>query len=185
MSAMTNRENLAAAVAVSKYLGIDSKLAAKILTDTPGLPHRLQSLGVTSSVEWIDDSAASTPQSTLSALNSVGYKVDTLIVGGMNRNYDFAELAQKIAESNIRNIVLFPETGAMLRAAIEKTQPRAKQKFFETSDMNEAVGFARTNTAPGKACLLSSGAPSYNLYANFNERGDAFASAVREHTKTG
>ncbi len=170
--------NIAAARAVATYLGIPDAAIDTAITTAPNLPHRQQSLGIHHGIEWVDDSAATTPQSTLAALSALAGRVDTLIVGGLDRNYDFTELASQIVASKISNLIIFPDTGPDIQRAIESLQPSRSLQYFETSAMTEAVVYAAKHTAEGKICLLSSGAPSYNLYKNFDERGDAFGQAV-------
>ncbi len=173
------RSDLAAAFLVSTHLGVDTDTAARALSATTGLPHRQQDLGIHAGIQWVDDSAATTPQSTLAALSALEGRVDTIILGGIDRGYNFAELGTRIATADIRNLVLFPDTGAKIRAAVEVAHPKITKTYFETSDMTEAVRFAAAHTKAGRVCLLSSGAPSYNLFKDFGERGAMFQAAVR------
>lgn len=173
-----NRSNLAAAYKVARHCGVSADTVLHALSHATGLPHRQESLGVIGGIEWIDDSAASTPQSTLAAIATFGPKLDTIIVGGLDRGYDFTSLGQALAASIISNVVLFPDTGAKIRAAIEAASPKTPKTYFETSDMTAAVAFCRTHTATGKAALLSSGSPSYNLFKNYPARGQAFRKAI-------
>ena len=170
--------NMAAAVLVSRHLGLSEAEIVKGVLSAPKLAHRQQLIGEYAGVNWVEDSAATTPQSTQEALWALGDTVDTLIVGGLNRDYDFTTLGQQIATSKITNVVLFPDTGRMIRKQIEAASANKPKYYFETSSIDEAVAWAAKHTAAGKTCLLSSGAPSYNLFQNFGERGDAFQKAV-------
>lgn len=170
--------NLAAAFLVAVHCGVKPPAAVRALENAEGLPHRQQSLGTHHGIVWINDSAATTPQSTLLALDRLEDKVDTLIVGGLNREYDFTALGERLARSEISNIVLFPDTGTLIRTAIEAVPGQPKKRYIETSSMAEAVAFALKHTRPGRVCLLSSAAPSYNLYKNYPQRGDDFRRAV-------
>jgi UDP-N-acetylmuramoyl-L-alanine---L-glutamate ligase len=170
--------NLAAAYLVAIHCGVTPQTAVRALENAEGLPHRQQSLGTHHGIVWINDSAATTPQSTLLALDRLEDKVDTIIVGGLNRDYDFGSLGERLARSDISNIVLFPDTGKLIRAAIEAVPGLPGKRYIETSSMSEAVAFARKHTRPGRVCLLSSAAPSYNLYKNYPQRGDDFRQAV-------
>lgn len=173
-----NRSNLAAAYLVAIHCGVDKAIAVKALEHATGLPHRQESLGLHEGIEWVNDSAASTPESTLAALETWGKRTDTVIIGGLDRGYDFEPLAKALAASPIANLVLFPDTGTKIRDLIEAIPGHNPKTYFETSDMVKAVAFARQHTQPGRVCLLSSGAPSYNLFKNFPDRARAFKEAV-------
>jgi UDP-N-acetylmuramoyl-L-alanine---L-glutamate ligase len=177
------RSDLAAAYLVATHLGVPAGVAEQALTSATGLPHRQEDLGTYHGITWIDDSAATTPQSTLAALNAFKGRVDTIIVGGLDRGYVFSELGERLAASDIRNLILFPDTGARIRAAVEAAHPASSKNYFTTSDMAQAVSLALKHTRDGCICLLSSGSPSYNLFKNYGERGDAFRAAVRQLTK--
>lgn len=173
-----NLSNLAAAYKVAQYCGVPEDVALKALQQTEGLPYRLRSLGEVDGIEWVEDSLATAPEATLFALQSLD-DIDTLITGGMNRGgYDFTALGAHIATSSISNIVLFPDTGALIKKAIEAHKPSPAKNYYETSDMFEAVAFAREHTKPGAICLLSSASPSYNLFKNHEEKAKKFIAAV-------
>lgn len=174
-----NRSNLAAAFKVATYCGVDEHAALEALKNTSGLPYRLNSLGVHDGIEWIDDSLATAPEATLFALEALGETVDTLITGGQDRGgYDFTALGTEIAGSSIRNIVLFPETGTKIKAAIEAARPLQPKHYFETKDMPAAVQFARDHTKKEAVCLLSNASPSYNLFKDYEDKARQFVKAI-------
>jgi UDP-N-acetylmuramoyl-L-alanine---L-glutamate ligase len=174
-----NRSNLAAALKVAEYCGVGREQAVTALKNTEGLPYRLHSLGVKDGIEWVEDSLATAPEATAFALDALGDSVDTLITGGMDRGgYDFTALGEKIAHSPIRNVVLFPDTGAQIKAAIEAASPAEPKKYLQTESMQEAVNFARETTKKGAVCLLSNASPSYNLFKDYEAKAEAFAKAI-------
>lgn len=174
-----NRSNLAAALKVAAYCGVDPRQAIEILKNTEGLPYRLYSLGTHHSIEWVEDSLATAPEATLFALEALGNGIDTLITGGMDRGgYDFSALGKKIASSSIRNVVLFPDTGQQIKHAIEAAKPKVAKNYLETSDMRQAVRFAREHTKKGAICLLSSASPSYNVFKDYEDKAAQFAKAI-------
>jgi UDP-N-acetylmuramoylalanine--D-glutamate ligase len=174
-----NRSNLAAAFKVATYLGVPEKTALDALKNTQGLQYRIYSLGKKDDIEWVEDSLATAPEATLFALEALGDSIDTLITGGMDRGgYDFTAMGAWIAESRIRNVVLFPDTGAQIKTAIEKADPRVPKTYFETSDMKAAVDFAREHTKKGSTCLLSSASPSYNLFKDYEDKAAQFKVAI-------
>jgi UDP-N-acetylmuramoylalanine-D-glutamate ligase len=170
-----NRSNLAAAFKVATYLGVPESTAIKALQKTEPLPHRLQNVGVHGGVTWVNDSIATAPEATIAALKALGSNVETIFLGGFERGYDFTELANFLTDSSVKNMVIFPVTGPKIKALIPAG---ANKTFLETSDMDEAVRWAAAHTTPGKTALLSCASPSFNLYKDFNVRGEAFVAAV-------
>jgi UDP-N-acetylmuramoylalanine--D-glutamate ligase len=80
-----------------------------------------------------------------------------------------------LAELNVPNIVLFPDTIDKMRAAFpDSYQP----DVFETREMEEAVKYAAEHTPDGSVTVLSTAAPSYSLWRDFEEKGDQFQAAV-------
>lgn len=174
-----NRSNLAAAYQTALICGVPNDLALETLKKTDGLPYRMHTVGEFGGIEWVEDSLATAPEATAFAIDALGSDVDTLITGGMDRGYDFGELGRLIAASSIRNVVVFPDSGAKIQQAIEAVPGATPKNFFATSDMREAVAFARQHTKPGAICLLSSASPSYNLFKDHTDKAKQFTEAVR------
>lgn len=173
-----NTSNFAAAYKVARFCGVPADAAVAALQSATGLAHRQESLGRHHGLEWIDDSAANTPEAAVAAIKTLGDAVGTIIVGGLDRGYDFTELGQTLGKSPIKHVVLFPETGPKIRAIAEATPGHQPKTYFETSDMTAAVNYAAKHTTTGKAVLLSNGSPSYNLFKNFTERARTFKEAI-------
>ena len=114
-----NRSNIAAAYKVALHLKCDPKIAVAAIKKFKGLPHRLQSLGIHHGIEWIDDAISTTPESTIAALDALGDRVTTIILGGQDRGNDFSELGRRIVTSSIEHVILFPGSGGRIREAIE------------------------------------------------------------------
>ncbi len=140
------------------------------------LPHRLQLVGKFKDIEFYDDSISTTPESTLAALQALP-NVGCIFLGGTNRGYEFGELAKKLQVMNIPAVVLFPDTGELIKKEFEVIgyQP----VVLKTRDMQEAVRFAYATTPKNMVCLLSCASPSFSVFKNFEERGDKFQEAVR------
>ena len=180
-----NLRNIAAAWKVCEHLGCDKELAREAIKTFEGLPHRLQSLGVHHGFEWVDDAISTTPESTIAALEALGGRVKVIILGGQDRGYDFSELGRVIAHSSIEQVILFPESGGRIREAIENSGAGSGPIVFdEVESMEEAISQilkSHSDHGPGPAiALLSTASPSYNMFKNFEEKGDLFAKYIRE-----
>lgn len=177
-----NRSNIAAAFKVGVHLKIPHEVMLKAIRDFRGLPHRLQSLGVRHGVEWVDDAISTTPESTIAALDALGDRVTTIILGGQDRGNDFTGLARRIKNSSVKTVILFPGSGPRIRDALQSAGTAAR--MLETATMEEAVGTAqqlnmmdRSLTTP-PVVLLSTASPSYNMFKNFEEKGNAFKACI-------
>ncbi|TSC60824.1 MAG: UDP-N-acetylmuramoylalanine--D-glutamate ligase [Candidatus Peregrinibacteria bacterium Greene0416_62] len=176
-----NRRNAAIAFLTTRLLGIPERISIPVIQQFRGLPHRLQSLGIHHGIEWVDDAISTTPESTIAALDALGDRVTTIILGGQDRGNDFTELGKRIAASKIKTVILFPGSGLRIRKAIEEA--KAVVKFCEVGAMQEAVETAKSQIANRKSqivpiVLLSTSSPSYNMFKNFEEKGDAFKNAI-------
>ena len=106
-------------------------------------------------------------------------KIDTLIVGGVDKGFNFDKLSLKIAKSNITNIIYFPETGGEIAKKIGKINK--KIKLISAQNMREAVSIAFQKTKKNKACVLSPGASSFNMFKNYKQRGNFFKKYVQKN----
>jgi UDP-N-acetylmuramoylalanine--D-glutamate ligase len=174
-----NLENIAVAWRVGEYLGVSKEAAIAAFKKFEPLPHRLQSLGVYHGIEWIDDAISTTPESTIAALRALGDKVRTIILGGQDRGLDFMSLAKEVVKhSSVQTVILFPGTGPRIKEAMQKIGT-SKISFCDAETMEEAVRIAKEKTPKGSVCLLSTASPSYNMFKNFEEKGERFAECVR------
>lgn len=171
-----NRENVRAAVAVARLLNIEDAAIAKAIANFKPLPHRLEPVGMEGGITFYDDAVSTTPESTIQAILALK-NIGTIFLGGEDRGYDFSELEEVVRAHHIRNVALFPDSGARIF--------RSRQGFniLETSDMTEAVKFAFDHTPPGSICLLSTASPSYSLWKNFEEQGQQFQAAIKRIVK--
>ncbi|MBU2213419.1 UDP-N-acetylmuramoyl-L-alanine--D-glutamate ligase [Patescibacteria group bacterium] len=172
-----NLLNITLAYAVAAHLNIPEHIIIDTIKSFKGLPHRLQSLGAHNGIEWIDDSISTTPETTIAALDALE-NVTTLILGGHDRGSDFAELGKQIAHSSVLNVILMGESAPRIRKAIELAN--ANVTFVKVKDMKEAVECTKEETSNQKLatrnflCLLSPASPSYDMFKDFEERGNEF-----------
>ncbi len=176
-----NRSNIAAACMVAAALDVDAQATMEAVKKFSPLPHRLQSLGIHHDIEWIDDAISTTPESAIAALDALGDRVTTMILGGHDRGYDFSELAQRIKDSSVALIFLFPGSGPRIRQALVDAAVSAE--MIDVQSMEEAVEKARSSfldpSSSTPIVLLSTASPSYGMFKNFEEKGDEFHRCIR------
>jgi UDP-N-acetylmuramoylalanine--D-glutamate ligase len=177
-----NRRNIQGALTVARLFGVTDAEAMRALYSFQPLPHRLQNIGTVNGITFYDDAISTTPESTIAALESLG-RVDTILLGGQDRGYDFNQLVSVLAEKGVGSIVLFPETGGRIKHDLAKLESYTPA-ILQTESMKDAVTFAFTNSRPGGICLLSTASPSYSLWKNFEEKGDLFQKYVHALTPT-
>jgi UDP-N-acetylmuramoylalanine--D-glutamate ligase len=167
------------AVLVGKLFSVKNSKIQKAIKDFKPLPHRLENIGTYIGITFINDSLATIPEATIGALDTLGKTITTLIVGGFDRGVGTAKLAKRIEQSNITTLILFPTTGAAIFKSLKK---KPKNAFF-VANMKEAVKLAYLNTKKGSTCLLSPAAASFNLFSDYQDRGDQFKRFVKQYAK--
>ncbi|MDD4409455.1 MAG: UDP-N-acetylmuramoyl-L-alanine--D-glutamate ligase [Candidatus Pacebacteria bacterium] len=181
VSQITHDDNIVTVLEVAKILKIPEGVVLKTMKGFEKLPHRLEYVGNHEGVDFYDDSIATIPEALIHALNVLGDNVETLIVGGLNRGIRFDKLGKRIKESNVKNIVLFPDSGKEIKNEILKYDPESRIVFFDTDKMEEAISFVFKKTVKGKICLLSPASPSFNIFKDYKERGEAFKKVILSH----
>ena len=167
---------LAATLACAYGATADGVLAA--VKDYTPLPHRLADTRVGAHV-FVDDSISTTPEATEAALGAYTGASIALIAGGYERQQDYAHLAERIGQSGaVALVVCLPDTGA--RLASELRQRAGHVPLVEMPDLNAAMQAIETRKSQFDTIILSPGAPSYNQFRNFSERGDAFIALAHE-----
>ncbi len=173
-----NIYNIGAAYAIAKYVGIDDKIFYDAVKTFKPLAHRLEYVGEVSGVKFYNDSISTICETTIQAVNSIK-KVETVILGGMDRGIEYKPLVDFLLESEIKNIILMPDTGFRLQNLITKSEKsHENKKIFMVSNVEEAVKVAKKETASGSTCLFSPAAASYGFFKNFEERGEVFKNFV-------
>ena len=158
----------AAATALSGGASLDGCRDA--LIRFTGLPHRIALVAEDDSVRWYDDSKATTPNATLTALRSFPSVV--LIAGGQNKGLDLGVLAA--GADHLRAVVAIGEAADDVVAAFDGVRP-----VVVAGSMHDAVATARRLAHRGDAVLLSPACASFDWYRSYGERGDDFTFEVR------
>ncbi|MBU1175031.1 MAG: UDP-N-acetylmuramoyl-L-alanine--D-glutamate ligase [Alphaproteobacteria bacterium] len=165
---------LAAVVATACGASRDGILAA--IDSFKPLPHRLADIRIGDHL-FIDDSISTTPEATEAALAAFAGRSIALIAGGYDRQQDYAHLAERIGTEGAALVVCLPDTGARLAAELRR---RASDiPLVEAPDLDAAMRAIALRRTRFDTIILSPGAPSYNQFRNFSERGDAFVTLAR------
>lgn len=174
-----NKENIGAAEAVARAVNIKKETVRKAVASFQGLQHRLELVKEDrDKVKYFNDSFATTPDATITALDSFNGPV-ILLAGGADKGSDFKKLVQKIKEK-CRFVVLFKGEATsrlkqeLLRASILSSQ------IQEVTDMNMVVKIAKKKSDYGDIVLLSPACASFGLFDNYKQRGELFKKEVEK-----
>lgn len=163
--------NALAASATAIAAGASLEAVASVLSSFEGLPHRTELIAEIGGVRFVNDSKATVPHAVTVAIAAERSVV--LIAGGRNKGLDLSPLADD--PSRVRMVVAIGEASPEITAVFEAVGiPVAR-----AMSMDEAVHLASESAVPGDTVLLSPGCASHDWYANFAQRGDDFARAVR------
>jgi UDP-N-acetylmuramoyl-L-alanine---L-glutamate ligase len=182
-----NDANVGVALAVTASLtGASEAAVAAAVTPRAGeftpLRGRLTPIGRADaggvSVRYVDDGLATSPLPVVAALAVFADEPVALIAGGFDRGVDYAPLVEALAQRHrpTRVVVMGP-AGARIAAAVGRDAPGVD--LADASSMANAVTTARTFLVHGGVILLSPGAPSFDAYANWEERSEDFTAIVR------
>jgi UDP-N-acetylmuramoylalanine--D-glutamate ligase len=168
-----NAHNACAALSAIELLGFDARAAAASLAAFKPLPHRLTSLGVRDGIEWIDDSISTTPDAALAALESLRGRAVTLILGGHDRGLEWGGFARALRVHPPHAVIAQGAAGPRIARTLRDSTLACSVE--EAADLATAVARAKKTTPQGGVVLLSPGAPSFDQFRNYAERGRAFA----------
>ena len=168
-----NALNACAALAALELSGFDAVAAVPALAGFRPLPHRLQTLGEQDGVAWINDSISTTPAAALAALRSLDGARVAIVLGGHERGVDWQAFATALATQPPHAVVVQGANRARILAALRAAGMPAT--LCEAEDLETAVARAREAVPPGGIVLLSPGAPSFDQFRDYTERGRRFA----------
>ncbi|MDE1885566.1 MAG: UDP-N-acetylmuramoyl-L-alanine--D-glutamate ligase [Xanthomonadaceae bacterium] len=169
-----NAQNVCAALAALEALGLDAVAALPHLSRFKPLPHRLHGLGSRAGLEYINDSIATTPQATIEALRSLDNRMVTVIVGGFDRGVDWSGFVNHVRVCPPHAIIASGANGTRIAEAL-CTLESPRFELLSAPTLEQAVGVARACTPAGGVVLLSPGAPSFDRFRDYAERGREFA----------
>ncbi len=167
-----NLENLAAAVAAVRSVGISSAVIEAGLAGFEPLAHRMQKVAEVGGVTYYDDSKGTNVGAAVTALLGLAEPKCVLVAGGKDKHGSYEPLVSALNQRG-RALVLIGEAAERMAEAVGSTLP-----VVRAGTMQEAVLRAKELAQPGDAVLLSPACSSFDMFSGYAERGRVFAEAV-------
>ncbi|MFT6029642.1 MAG: UDP-N-acetylmuramoylalanine--D-glutamate ligase [Oleiphilaceae bacterium] len=170
-----NISNALAALALGSSLGLKMSGMLKALKEFKGLEHRCQFVRSIEGVEYFNDSKGTNPGSVVTALNSLGKEISgriVLIAGGEAKGADLSPLYQPVKKF-VKALVLIGVDAGKFEALLQPVV-----SIYKESTMQNAVKKAKETAEVGDLVLLSPACASFDMFKNFEHRGEIFMGEV-------
>lgn len=177
ISGRHNQLNAQAAFAAAQCLGVTREAAQLGIAGFTGLPHRMQVVHESAGITWVNDSIATIPEAAVAASQSFPRGKVIQIVGGYDKQLDWSAMCRELA-AGCKAILTIGTIGAKLAEMLRASAPVAR--VWECGDLPSAVAAAKSLAEGGDVVLLSTGTASYDQFANFEQRGEAFADLAKQ-----
>ena len=172
-----NWQNAMAASLAALLMGQQPEIIAERLRAFKGVAHRMEPVATIDGVLYVNDSKGTNPDSTEKALGSYGERPIVLIAGGRNKGSDMAVLVP-LMRAHCRGVVLVGEATGDFIDAFERTGYTA---YVCADSFEDAVAKAREMAQSGDVVLLSPACASWDMFDNFEQRGDLFKELVKDY----
>lgn len=169
-----NVQNALAATVLAYFMGVDVVSIAETLKSFGGVEHRQEFVATIDGVDYINDSKGTNTNAAIVALNAMTKPV-ILIAGGYDKKEDYSEFIE-VVRKKVKRMVLVGATASQIEETAES------QGYYSTvrvGDYDEAVKVASECAAPGDVVLLSPACASWDMFDNFEIRGQVFKDLVK------
>lgn len=174
-----NYENACAAIAATKGL-VDTETQVETIKNFKGVEHRLEFVKEVNGVKWYNDSIGTSPTRTIAGLNSFNKNL-ILIAGGYDKHLDYTPIGEPIVD-NVKILILMGQTANKIKEATINAMNKKNKKIeiYECNSLDETVQLASKLAKKDDIVLFSPASASFDLYKNFEERGNAFKQIVNK-----
>lgn len=177
-----NIQNIMAASAVAQITGVDVENIIKVIKSFKGLKHRLQLVGRRKGISFYNDSFSTTPETSIAALNAF-QNPKIIILGGSSKRSDFSSLGKSVADDkNLKAVILIGEEAENIRSAIKKAGGFKGKILTGAKSMSQIISEALSITRENDVIILSPGCASFDMFKNYEDRGDQFINEVRKQS---
>lgn len=171
-----NLANVLAASAIGLAVGVPAEAMVGAIDGFRAVPHRLELVGELDGVRFYNDSIATAPERSVASLRSFDAPT-VLIAGGRDKALPMGEWAREIRR-RVKALVLMGESADAIARAVAEPGEGDPPRIVRVAGMDEAVAHARRAASAGDVVLLAPGCTSFDMYRDFEERGNRFREAV-------
>ena len=168
-----NVENVLAAAAISFFAGIEPQVITAAIKEFPGVEHRIEFCGRVDEVDYYNDSKGTNVDAAVIAIKALEDGI-ILIAGGDGKSQEFGELVEHF-DGAVEALVLLGRDAPIIEEAARKA---GFTNIYNCKDMPECVRRAAELARAGQKVLLSPACASWDMYANFEQRGRHFKQCV-------
>ncbi|MBO5115627.1 MAG: UDP-N-acetylmuramoyl-L-alanine--D-glutamate ligase [Peptococcaceae bacterium] len=168
-----NLENAMGAILLGYLSGVSVEDIRQVLMQFQGVAHRLEPVRSYNGVLYVNDSKGTNPDSTIKAIEAYDNPL-VLILGGLNKGSDFAQLAA-LVKARVRRVVVLGEAKDSI---IQALQQAGFDHYTAADTFEEAVRVAAAQAEQGDVVLLSPACASWDMFKSYEERGDLFKQIV-------
>lgn len=163
-----NIENILVAIAITKILNVPNNIIHDTITNYQGVEYRIQPVGIYNGISYYNDSKATNPDATITALKS--FTEPTIYIGGgLDRGITFEELVPYL--ENVKVAILYGESKEIMKESMEQAQI---EEIVMVDNLEQATKAAQSYAESGDVVLLSPACASWDQYQSFEERGAQF-----------
>ncbi|MBQ7002395.1 MAG: UDP-N-acetylmuramoyl-L-alanine--D-glutamate ligase [Oscillospiraceae bacterium] len=159
---------------------VDNAAIVKVAKEFGGVEHRIEFVREVKGVKWYNDSIATSPTRVLAGLRSFDKKI-IVLAGGYDKKIPFEPMAETVCE-RVKVLILMGVTAPKIEAAVTaaKNYDPAQLRILHASSMEDAVAIAEREAGNGDIVTLSPACASFDLYPNFEVRGQHYKRLVKE-----
>lgn len=180
-------KNYEIAEAVAQFLECPQTVITRVTKEFKGLSHRIEKVKTIRGITFYNDSAATNPYATALAVRSIEQPI-VLIVGGKDKNLEYAPLGEAITESNrIAGIILIGENKEKIKTALKAKEGTRPLTLHESATLKDAIHLAyklakeikKQQKISAITILFSPASASFDMFKNYKDRGDQFKTIVK------
>lgn len=174
-----NYENICAAIAATKTL-VDTEQIVEAICEFNGVAHRLELVRQINGVKWYNDSIGTSPTRTIAGLQAFEEEI-ILIAGGYDKHLDYQPMAKPVVDK-VKGLILVGQTADKIFEAVKEQLEEEKKQLdiYLCNELSQTVQIANKIAKSGQIVLFSPASASFDMFKNFEERGDKFKELVNQ-----
>lgn len=168
-----NVQNAMAAAAAAMIMSVPPEIVRQSLMNFKGVPHRLEEAGMVNGVRYINNSMCTNAAAGVSSLRAFNEQM-VIIAGGKEKNVDLSDFLKEIAQKAEAAVLI----GECRERMERELSGLGMKNLHKAGNMEEAVRQAAALARPGQLVMLAPGAASFDMFKDFEDRGNQFKQAV-------